>query len=390
MVRILVLSFYYKPDFCAGSFRNTAVVEQLSKELGQAGQIDVMTTQPNRYHTFLPVVPECEIRGNIKIWRVTLPAHQSGMMDQSRAFLSYAKGVFMRLRGQSYDLVYASSARLMTAALGGVVARRLRVPLYLDIRDIFALNMKAILRHSPLRVALPLFNVVEGFAIHTANRVNLVSSGFVEYFKKIDNRKDFRVFINGIDEEFLDYDFSNAEEHVGPKEILYAGNIGEGQGLHRIIPTVAPILAPNWRFRIIGEGGMRSKLERVLQNVDNVILEPPVRRKDLLACYKKADVLFLHLNDYPAFHKVLPSKIFEYGATGKPILAGVAGYPSEFVQQNIENAVVFAPCDKEGFVTALNTLSLNNFPRRSFVEKFRRSRIVEEFAKDIIDLGVRA
>jgi len=31
-----------------------------------------------------------------------------------------------------------------------------------------------------------------------------------------------------------------------------------------------------------------------------------------------ADVLFLHLNAYKAFEKVLPSKIFEYAATGRP------------------------------------------------------------------------
>ena len=56
----------------------------------------------------------------------------------------------------------------------------------------------------------------------------------------------------------------------------------------------------------------------------------PVSRSDLFDEYKNADVLFLHLNDYAAFRKVLPSKIFEYAATGKPILAGVAGYMQNF------------------------------------------------------------
>ena len=44
------------------------------------------------------------------------------------------------------------------------------------------------------------------------------------------------------------------------------------------------------------------------------------------------DVLFLHLNDYSAFRKVIPSKIFEYAATGKPIVAGVSGYAAEFLR----------------------------------------------------------
>ena len=31
-MRILVLSFYYAPDLCAGSFRTTAFVEELKKQ----------------------------------------------------------------------------------------------------------------------------------------------------------------------------------------------------------------------------------------------------------------------------------------------------------------------------------------------------------------------
>ena len=56
---------------------------------------------------------------------------------------------------------------------------------------------------------------------------------------------------------------------------------------------------------------------------NNIRLLPPIERQQLIKEYQNADVLFLHLNDYPAFEKVLPSKIFEYAALGKPILAGV-------------------------------------------------------------------
>ena len=44
---------------------------------------------------------------------------------------------------------------------------------------------------------------------------------------------------------------------------------------------------------------------------------------ELLNYYNQANILFLHLNSIKAFEKVLPSKIFEYAASNKPILAGV-------------------------------------------------------------------
>ena len=55
--------------------------------------------------------------------------------------------------------------------------------------------------------------------------------------------------------------------------------------------------------------------------------------KELIKKYQEADILFLHLNNYKAFLKVLPSKIFEYSATHKPICAGVSGHSKEFLKK---------------------------------------------------------
>lgn len=58
MLRILVLSFYYYPDLCAGSFRCSALIEQLKKLAGTNYEIDVITTVPNRYASFPMEAPE--------------------------------------------------------------------------------------------------------------------------------------------------------------------------------------------------------------------------------------------------------------------------------------------------------------------------------------------
>ena len=43
------------------------------------------------------------------------------------------------------------------------------------------------------------------------------------------------------------------------------------------------------------------------EGVTNVELIPPLNRDRLIEAYQAANVLFLHLNDYDAFKKVLPS-----------------------------------------------------------------------------------
>ena len=168
--------------------------------------------------------------------------------------------------------------------------------------------------------------------------------------------------------------------------ILYAGNIGEGQGLHDILPALAARMAAHLDFRIIGDGGRRQQLAAVLASngVRNVELLPPVNRAALVAEYRDADVLFLHLNDYRAFERLLPSKVFEYAASGKPIWAGVAGYAATFIRQHVENAAVFPPCDVVAAEREFGALTLDVRPRRSFVARFARSVISRAMAAEIV------
>lgn len=391
-MRILILSFYYQPDLCAGSFRTSALVKGLldvSSSQGGETQIELISTLPNRYSSFTSEAPALEEHPNLIVHRVALSAHKSGMLDQSRAFLDYAKSVINLVKGKDYDLVYATSSRLMTAALGAYVARRIGRPLYLDIRDIFVDTIKDVL---PTRVAwlmAPFFSCLERWAVNSAGKVNLVSAGFLPYFRERYPSQNFAQFTNGIDDEFLIDQSSGEQKSVGEVlRVVYAGNIGEGQGLHNIIPDLAKKFEKDLNFRIIGDGGRRDQLASALGDAgcSNVILLPPINRDELIKEYKSADILFLHLNDYDAFRKVLPSKLFEYSALGKPIWAGVAGYAAKFIADHISNAAVFNPCDAEGAANSFYKLEMVTKPRIEFATQFSRAAIMQNMAKDIISL----
>jgi glycosyltransferase involved in cell wall biosynthesis len=393
-VRILVLSFYFRPDLCAGAFRATPLVAALRKLVPADAHIDVITTLPNRYQSFGASAPEVEREAGFCIHRIALPAHQSGMLDQSKAFITYARAVAGLVAGEEYDLVFATSSRLMTAVLGAWVARNKRARLYLDIRDIFVDTIKDVLPRKFVWLAKPLFEALERWAIVRADKVNLVSAGFLPYFKARYPQQQFSLFTNGIDDEFLAAAPllpSAPKAPDAPLTVLYAGNLGEGQGLHAIIPQLAKALGARVQFKIIGDGGRRRLLEEKLREagVANVELLPPVDREALLAAYRAADVLFLHLNDYDAFKKVLPSKLFEYAALGKPVWAGIAGYSAEFVRAEISNAAVFHPCDVAGAVSALATLEICDTPRTAFIAKHARKNISTQMAADILSVMVR-
>jgi hypothetical protein len=389
-VKILVLSFYFRPDLSAGSFRTTALVSALAAQ-APAAQIDVLTALPNRYPSFSVEAPEQESLGTITVRRFVLPAHKSGMLDQSRAFLAFARQVLRFTRGRQYDLVYATSSRLLTAALGALVARRARARLYLDIRDIFVDTIKDVLSGPIARIAKPVFARVERWTMRRASRINLVSEGFAGYFSSRYPDRPLSFFTNGIDDEFIESAPVSALPHRPDTmlTVVYAGNLGEGQGLHAVLPLLAVSLRGRVRFRIIGDGGRRAALLQAIAEAgaDNVTWEPPMPRAALLDAYRSADILFLHLNDYDAFTKVLPSKIFEYAALGKPIWAGVAGYAARFVQAEIDNAAVFPPCDVKQALHALDRLQIRTAPRAAFIEKYARQRIMAAMAREILALA---
>jgi UDP-N-acetylglucosamine:LPS N-acetylglucosamine transferase len=387
-MKILVLSFYYAPDLCAGSFRTTAFVEELKEHINSNDKIEIITTKPNRYGSFSEDAKEFEsLADNIDINRIDLGTHKSGFVDQSKLFLRFVWEVRKLIKKrEKYDIVYVTSSRLMTAFLGSLIANKQKAKLYLDIRDIFTDTLESVFAKSKLIYIIPIFRQIEKYIINSANHINLVSKGFENYFKNINNNISYSFYTNGIDDIFLDYDF-NKENQNEKIVITYAGNIGEGQGLEKIIPDIARKLGEDYEIHIIGDGGKKKALIENLKEINNVRLFEPVNRTKLLEIYKNSDILFLHLNDYEAFKKVLPSKLFEYAITNKFIIAGVGGYAKEFIEEYITDAIVFEPCNVNSFYEKFEKVEkFYDINRLSFVEKFKRENIMAQMAKEVYEL----
>jgi hypothetical protein len=258
-VRIGVLTFYYPPDLSAGSFRAGAFIGALRELAPLATEIDVITTLPNRYQTYKQDSPELQSEPGLTVRRIPLPTHRSDMRGQARAFLHYARAAREMLDAQRYDVLFATSSRLMTAALGAWAARRKRVPLYLDIRDIFVDTIGDVLPRPLAMLARPPLGWLERWTMTSASRINLVSRGFEDYFRSRYPRGSFSWLTNGVDDEFIAAAPTALEPLAsgGVAEILYAGNLGESQALHHLLPQFARALKGRARFTIIGDGARR-------------------------------------------------------------------------------------------------------------------------------------
>jgi glycosyltransferase involved in cell wall biosynthesis len=392
---LLYLTFYFEPDLSAGSFRNTALVKELGRQLRAGDTIHVVTTQPNRYSSFRQAAPEKEVYVTptgcrVMIHRVKVPAHDSGFLGQILAFWVYFWTAHQLAKWQTYSQVVASSSRLFTALLGAKLARKHQASLFLDIRDLFRETILELLKRklgllSVLRFGLaPLLWLIERYTFGYAGHINLVSEGFQPYFTRY-RRATYSYFTNGIDDEFMSQPIT-LPQTASVKVLLYAGNIGDGQGLDKIIPAAASQLGNDFRFVIIGAGRCLERLEQAIREkgLTNVKCYPPVSRNELIAYYQRADYLFVHLNDLDAFRRVLPSKLFEYGATNKPIVAGVAGYAARFVAEYLPNSILFEPGDVTSMVRQLRETPYLTTPRPAFKQLFGRRIIMQAMASCIL------
>jgi glycosyltransferase involved in cell wall biosynthesis len=390
-MKVLILTFYYPPDLSAGSFRAAALAEALVRTGAKDLEIDVLTTLPHRYASYRSVAERGTApsgsSGSVTVTRLPVGQHCSGLVDQSVVFSGFAARALRAVRGRRYDTVVATSSRLLTGFLGAMIARRTGASLYLDIRDLFVDNMREMFGIRPdVRLLAPALSWIERETVRCAARINLVSEGFLDYYRRRFPAREYRLFSNGIDAEFLNFDFLKPAL-PGPMRIVYAGNIGLGQGMESIVPEAARRLGGDYELRIIGDGGRRVALERRLAaaGVRNVTLVQPMDRAALKQEYRNADYLFLHLNGYSALERVLPSKLFEYAATGKPILAGVRGYARRFISEEVSNAVVFDPGDVEGMVGAVRSLAPSHCDRHPFKVRFSRETLMDRMAWDIIE-----
>ena len=389
-MRILLLSYYYPPDIGPGSLRAKSIVDALLEEGSSNLKIDVITTKPNRYHSLNILDPKIDNNNNkVSINRVTLSKHKNGILDQARCFALFYFKVRKLTSKKKWDIVIATSSRLMTASLATYIAKKSNSKIYLDIRDLFADTMNDVLKNKFFRILMPIFYGLEKWTFKSANKLNIVSAGFLNYIEKIAPKQSISTYTNGVDEMFIKNDFLSKKNSSKPL-ILYAGNIGDGQGLHKIIPDIANLLK-DFQFKLIGDGSAKKLLidHDLFKSQNNIKILKPVLRNELIKEYQHADILFLHLNDYNAFHKVLPSKIFEYAATGKPILAGVSGYASKFLKEQVKGVEVFDPCNVISMKTGLEKL-LNGpkiIDRNDFCSRYSRKKIMKKLAKDVLTLS---
>lgn len=395
-MKFCLFSFYYPPDLSAGSFRSVSLINALKKQLEVNDHLVVITTSPNRYKSYEASNENLSTTTNPKIYRINIPQHTGSMLSQASVFFVYFIKAIRICYREKPDFLIGTSGRLMTAILTWVSSKIVRKPYAIDLRDIFSETISNMFSKKNILLG-KLLNIVFSYfdkkVLYNAKSVNIVSKGFLSYFQdKGFNTSDWLFYPNGVDDIFLNIYKSENPRAKSIKKILYAGNIGYAQALDKIIPSVAKKIGEEYSFIIIGDGSAKKRLVQSLyqEKIKNVEIINPVSRQDLIKYYNKCDILFLHLDDLPAFKRVLPSKLFEYASIGKPIVAGLDGYSKDFADKHISYVSTFMPGKVDDCVKCIldsNQMVIEKNNVDTFLSNFSRETLMTSYAKDLINIA---
>jgi len=343
-MRILIICHWYLPE-------PAIIIHELAQTLADHGNdVTALTGFPN-YPTGR-IYPGYRIRpwqkeqiDDVQVVRVPIfPEHSQSGFLRALNYVSFALSA--SLLGawlvQKPDVIFVYHPPLTVGIPAWILSRIWRVPFVYQIQDMwpeslaatgmlnndFVLNVVGRFAKFVYQKAKLLFVISPGF------RKNLLSKNVLD--------KKIRVVSNWVDTDFYypakpDRQLARKLLLDGHFNIMFAGNIGEAQGLETVIEA-ARLLEdlPDCQFVLVGDGTARSELERLTKDYElkNVLFLGRFPGEQMANLYALADVLLIHLKDDPLFRITIPHKTFAYMASGKPILAAVAGDAAAVIMDN--------------------------------------------------------
>lgn len=345
-MKILFFADNFPPETNAAA---TRVHERAVYWVAGGHEVTVITSFPNfpqgrLYPGYRNLWRQVETLDGIRVVRVKtfIAANKGGALFRALDFLSYmVTGTFAALAEARPNVVVATSPQFFAAVAGWLTGALRRVPFVFELGDIWPASIVGVgaMKRNPL---LGLMEKLELFLYRRAARVVALTRAFkANLTRRGINPDKIDVVRNGVDlgryaprsrDEALTSEWNVAGKFV----IGYVGTHGMAHGLGNVLDAAEKIRdRVDICFLLVGDGAEREMLraEVARRNLANVRMIEPQPKDAMPRIWSLCDVALVHLRDSPVFAEVIPSKIFEAMAMGKPILlAAPAGEAKDIVE----------------------------------------------------------
>ena len=408
-MRILFFSHYYTPEGNAPATRVSALCERWVK----AGHdVTVITGAPNVPNGIVydgyKNERKSEVINGVKVERVkTYIAANKGVIKRMLNFTTYfASALLASLRLPKADVVIATSPQIFAGYVGVWYKRLRRVPLVIEIRDIWPESMFAVGAKVP-RIGIWALERIEKAMYKNCDRLVTVGEGYrLRLREKGVPEEKMSVVMNGTDLAV----YSPREKNAallkqfgleGKFVVSYIGTVGMACGLDCVLDAAEKVKSKveveqqNVVFVIVGDGAARVQLEeeakrRGLTNVVFTGRQPKSSMPDWVA---SSDASLVHLKKTELFTTVMPSKIFESAGCKRPIIMGVDGFAKKLVL-DAEAGLDMTPESAESLVECVKKLAddpalcckLGENAYNNIAKVYNRDQQAEDYLKTLKEM----
>ncbi len=185
------------------------------------------------------------------------------------------------------------------------------------------------------------------------------------FFKDVLKADPRRIFVLpvGAEEDLFYPDKSESEKSPGwnnnaPAEILFYGSFIPLQGPQFIADAVHQYQGPpvNWVF--LGDGPLLDKCQKITAGLSNVSFENWLPYLQLPSRIRRADILLGIFGATPKTRRVIPNKVFQSMACGRPVItAATPAYPRSLLENSDSGIVWVDPANPKQLAEAAALLA---------------------------------
>ena len=398
-MRVLVVTQYFYPE----TFR----VNNLCAELVSRGhQVEVLTGYPQYpqgkiYEGYGFHIPYEKEWNGIKIHRVKMrPRGKTpfGLLWNCYSFVREGNRWVKKCR-KKFDAVYVFEVSPVTVGLPALTyKKKFGTPIYFHLQDLWPENVEHILGIKNKWVLKGIDKIVDKI-YDGCDKILCTSKSFVR-----------NLLERGVPEEKLEFwpQFCEKPDTTTEKpdcysenevNIVFAGNMGEAQGLELLLESAAEMKDAPVRWYLVGDGRARERLKKKAKELgvlDKVSFVGRVSEEGANRYVRFADCAWLSFMDNVIFDMTIPAKLQTYLACGTPILAAAGGESAELIR-NCGCGVVTEKTPKavtQGVETLL-AMSLDeknemrNRCRQTFEDSFTKEKLVDQLEDMMGELGGR-
>lgn len=343
-MKILFLTHYFPPEVNAPASRT---FEHCREWVREGHEVTVVTNTPNHpkgeiYPGYRNRLFQSEEMDGIRVVRIlTYVTANEGIIKRTLNFVVF---FIMSVLAAPFlprcDRVVSTSPQFFAGLAGYAVSRLKRAPWVLEIRDLWPESILSVGAISNA-MAIRLLEGLEAFAYRKADAIVSVTDAFKPHIEARGGGGKVSVIKNGVDLSLFsaaprDDPFAMELGIDGKFVAAYVGTHGMAHGLDTILDA-AQRMDPgsNVVFLLVGEGSEKRHLEekRDALGLTNAVMLGQQPKEAMPRIWSVADVSLVLLRKLDLFATVIPSKIFESMAMGKPILLGVLGESRTIIEE---------------------------------------------------------